>query len=159
MQLLIYWEIIPLYFKVPKQPRQNDTPQYQSNCNSLVSATGKHKKFLKEINRIWNNYQNIRITPPILGNKTFILLYSKATNHITQSDILQYHSNSHTFFSETRKHWKSFKETNKIWKKTSNFRMTPQYWETEHLLYSKVPNYPAQIKTTVFSFKQPQFGL
>ena len=43
----------------------------------MVIGTGKPWISLKDINWIWENFQNIRIISPILGNETFNLLYSK----------------------------------------------------------------------------------
>ena len=62
----------------PTPPIWSGTLPYDSNSHNLVSGTGKHWRTLKEFNRIWKNY--IRITPPMLGNGTFILLYSKVSN-------------------------------------------------------------------------------
>ena len=82
--------VILLYCKAPKHPASSDTPQYQSHSQNFVSETGKHYKSLKDINRIWKNYQNIRITPPILKNGTFILLYSKVPNFPAWSGTSRY---------------------------------------------------------------------
>ena len=59
----------------------------------------KHKKSLKEVNAILKTYLNIRITPEILGNRTFILIYYKTSKHPDGSDTLQYQSSICNMFS------------------------------------------------------------
>ena len=44
------------------------TTQYYSKSINFVHGTRKHKKTLKEINRIQKNYENIRKTHTILRN-------------------------------------------------------------------------------------------
>ena len=111
---------ILLYSKVPYHPARSNTPQHHSRRNNLVSATGKNKKGLKEVKRIRNSYQNLRITSPILGNMTYILLYSKTPNHPALNNSLRYHSNSQNLVSGTGKHYKPLKERNRIWKYYKN---------------------------------------
>ena len=67
--------VILLYSKALKHSASSDTRQYQSHSQNVVSVTGKHQKSLKDIDRIVKSYQNIRITPPILENGTFILIF------------------------------------------------------------------------------------
>ena len=78
---------------------------------------------MKEVNKIWKKYQNVRTTPSILENRTFTLLDSKTPNSLVWSSTSQYHSNSHILVCGTGKHKISLKEINRIWKE-QNIRKT-----------------------------------
>ena len=92
----------------------------------------KTLKVFECINRIWKNYQNIRITPPILWNATFILLYSNVPNFPAQSDTPQYQSKNKKLVSGV---------TCAIFKNG-----------TFILLYNKVPNNPTKSDTPIMTY-------
>ena len=127
---------------------------------------------MKEINRIWKIYQNIRIPPTMLRNGTVILLYSKALKHLACSDTPQYQSHSQNVIPGTEKRQKSLKDHNKIWKKYQNIRITPPIlwitcaiWEMGLSFYyiPKSQITPQGVthpsRHTFMLFKQPQFCL
>ena len=91
----------------------------------------KALKSLKDINRIWKNYQNIRITPPTLWNRTFIPLYSNVPNFPAQSDTPQYQSKNQNLVSGVT---------------CAIFRDG-----TFILLYNKVPNNPTKSDTPIMT--------
>ena len=94
---------ILLYSKIAKHATRNDTPRHHSNLRNLLSGTGEHQRTLKEINRISKSYQNIRTTPAIMGNGTFVLLFPKFTKNPAGSDTSQDQSNSQNLDYETGK--------------------------------------------------------
>ena len=131
-------------------PRSKTTLLWVTHCNTIQTVTicslqlENTKCLWKKVNRIWKNDQNVRITPPILGNGIFILLYSKVLNHPSWSDTPWYHSNNHNLVSATEKHYTSLKEIIRIGKNYQNIRITRQIFGngTFILLYSKVQNHP-----------------
>ena len=88
---------ILLHSNVSKHTTESFTPQYQSNYRNLVSGTAKKLDVLK-------NYQNIRKTPPVLENGTFIQLYSEVPNHPDWANTSEYHWNNHNFVFGNSKH-------------------------------------------------------
>ena len=94
---------ILLYLKLTKHPVQDETPQYLWKTTKLVSGTRKHEKSLIKVTIIWKNYYNIRTILVILGNGTFMLLYSKVLKHLPQTEMLQYQLRSHDLLSQTFK--------------------------------------------------------
>ena len=120
--------------------------EYHWNKTNIIFTwlSSRYNPF-KEINRIWKNYQNIRTIPPILGNGTLILLYSKVQNHPSRSDIPLYHSNSHNLVPGTEKIYRTLKEIYGIWENYQNIRTIPVIIGngTFILLYFWVPNHPA----------------
>ena len=96
-----------LYLKVPKRPIQGETPQYQSESlnHILWSYWNSHNLVnIKEINRIWKIYQNIRMTPATMRNRTVVLLYSKALKHLACSGTPQHQSHIQNLIPGTGKH-------------------------------------------------------
>ena len=73
-------------------------------CQKTPSEVRHYEKSLMKIKKTWKNFYYKRITPQILGNGTFILLFSKVPNHPTQSDTLPSHSSSHNLVTATKKH-------------------------------------------------------
>ena len=107
---------ILLYLKLTKHPVQDETPQYLWKTTKLVSGTRKHEKSLIKVTIIWKNYYNIRTILVILGNGTFMILYSKALKHFPQTEMLQYQLRSHDLLSQTIKR--------NLW----NLEKLPEYW-------------------------------
>ena len=91
------WHFHLLHSNVSKHTTESFTPQYQSNYRNLVSGTAKKLDVLK-------NYQNIRKTPPVLENGTFIQLYSEVPNHPDWANTSEYHWNNHNFVFGNSKH-------------------------------------------------------
>ena len=128
---------------VPKPPACSETSWYQWNSHNLVCGTGKHKQYLKEINRIWKTYKLVAIIPKILENQTFFLLYSKVSSHTTWAITLPYHSNSYTLVLPTKK-MLGVLERNRMWKNTY-VAIKPAILGIRifFLLYSKIQNHQA----------------
>ena len=125
---------------------------------------------MKDINKIWKNYQNIRIIPRILGNGIFIL-YSKGPNFLVRSATPWYHSNSHSSFgfgliwinlnllSGSGKHWRALKGINRTWKVYQNIGTTPAVMRngTVILLYSRAPKHPASSDAPQYKSQSQNF--
>ena len=114
---------LPSYF-IPKSQNNLhgvDHLNFNQTVTNWFLNLKNTRRFRKKI-IVSENYQNIRIFPPILGNGTFILLYTKVPNHSARSDTLQYQPNSKILVPGTAKHWKPLKEINEIWKKCKNIR-------------------------------------
>ena len=103
-------------------------PKYQNNpCNNgkwhfhfttFQCLKTHHREFHTSIPvklpkfGLWNckkldvlkNYQNIRKTPPVLENGTFIQLYSEVPNHPDWANTYEYHWNNHNFVFGNSKH-------------------------------------------------------
>lgn len=72
--------------------------------HKIIPCNWKVWTCLIKIKKTWKKLlTEKRKTLPILGNVTFILLYSKVPNHPVRSDTPQYHSNSHNLVSATEK--------------------------------------------------------
>ena len=69
-------------------------------------------------------YLNVRITPAILKNGTFILLHLKLPKHPNQNNTSRHHSRSGNVVSKTGIHENSLKEIIRIWKSYQNIIVT-----------------------------------
>ena len=131
--------------------RRRDVISTYINVESTLSVCWE--RTLKETDMIWKNFQNIRTTPAIMGNGTFILLHSNVSKHTTESFTPQYQSNYRNLVSGTAKRLD-------VLKNYQNIRKTPPVLEngTFIQLYSEVPNHPDWANTSEYHWNNHNFG-
>ena len=91
---------------------------------------------MTEINTIWKKYQSIRITPTIMRNGSFLLLYSKVLKCTVLSNTPQYQSNKSNLVNCNIGKWDFHSIVFQGPKNTPPRKKTPQSQSKSHHLFS-----------------------